>query len=108
MSDRDTQAGELLPTRVAADAIVPQWTIGDRIRKARREADLSQQELADAIGVGVNRLGNWEANVNKPDDVVAIAKAIARATAVRADWIAGLYPDGTGNGEALREKRGAA
>jgi len=77
----------------AAAVGVPEWTIGDRIRKARRVADMSQQELADAIGVAVARLGNWEAGYNKPGDVVAVARAISRVTGVRADWIAGLYPD---------------
>lgn len=49
---------------------IPEWTIGDRIRKARRAADMSQAELADAIGVKVANLGNWEADTSKPRDTL--------------------------------------
>lgn len=40
---------------------VPQWTIQDRLRKAREQAGMTQRELADAIGVAKSTISNYEA-----------------------------------------------
>lgn len=66
------------------------WTFGDRLRKARRAAGLSQQQLADAIGVKVQRLSNWEAGINEPRGLVDTAQAIEDATTVPASWLLGV------------------
>lgn len=41
---------------------VPEWTRGDRMRKAREAAGLSQQELAEAIGVSRRSISAYETN----------------------------------------------
>lgn len=66
---------------------VPEWTISDRIRKARREAGLTQLELADAIGVKTGLLGTWESTDTKPRDLVATCTKIAEATQVPVEWL---------------------
>ena len=56
---------------------------------------MSQQELADAIGVKVANLGNWEADTAKPRNTLEVVGAIAAATDVSVVWLAGLSaPDG--------------
>lgn len=69
---------------------IPDWTFGERIRKARRHAGLSQQEMADALGIKVQRYSNWETDANLPRDLIGTAKQIEEITGFRADWIAGL------------------
>ena len=69
---------------------IPTWSLGDRIRKARRDAGLSQQELADTIGVKVGSVSSWEADTAKPRDVITVVSAIAEATDVSVVWLAGL------------------
>lgn len=72
---------------------VPEWTFGDRLRKARRVAGLSQAELADALGVSTARLSNWEAGYNLPRDLVRTANAAGVATGVATEWLLGLLPE---------------
>ena len=69
---------------------VPEWTFGDRIRKIRREAGLSQGEFADRIERGVKSIAAWESGKNEPGDVVTVAKRIQATFGVRADWTLGL------------------
>ena len=47
-------------------ATVPSMQIGDRIRKARAGAGLSQRELANAIKVTHGTVGQWESHRKRP------------------------------------------
>lgn len=74
---------------------IPQWTIGDRLRKAREDSGLSQLELALAIGVSRNSVSNYEVGVvPNPRDIVI--NAWSRATGVPTSWLKGRTdgPDG--------------
>jgi len=66
---------------------VPAWTVGDRLRKAREESGLSQQELADAIGVSRNTISNHEVGVGKREPQTLLVRAWAAATGVSVEWI---------------------
>lgn len=45
----------------------PAWTLGDRLRKAREAAGLSQiRELADRSGIAGNSIGPWELGKRTP------------------------------------------
>lgn len=57
----------------------------DRIKKIRRELDLTQQEFADRIGVKRNSLANYETGRNTPID--AIAMSICREFNVNEEWL---------------------
>lgn len=48
------------------DIQVPQWTLGDRLRKAREWADLSQDALADELGMSRRSIGNYEHGEREP------------------------------------------
>lgn len=64
-------------------------TVGDRIRKARQEQDVTQQELADYIGVSKQAVYKYENNIvtNIPTDKVdAIAKRLRVSPAYLMGW----------------------
>lgn len=54
------------------------YEIGNRIRKYRKEARLTQEQLAGIIEVTKSRVSNWEQGINRPDaDVIGkICKAL--------------------------------
>lgn len=71
----------------------PEWTFGDRLRKARRHAGLSQEQLADALAIGRERYSGWETGRGRPpggDEFVKLAKRAAEATEVPLEWLLGL------------------
>ena len=64
-------------------------TVGDRIRQVRQEQDVTQQELADYIGVSKQAVYKYENNIvtNIPTDkVVAIAKRLKVSPAYLMGW----------------------
>lgn len=66
--------------------------LGDRIREARIRADMTQQELASAIGAAQNTITNYERGIREPDAVRLIA--IARALGVTCDYLLDMHiPD---------------
>lgn len=66
---------------------VPVFSLGERIRKAREDMDLSQNQFADLLGVDRKTVGNWEAGRNQPryGDLMLIASV----TEVSLQWLAG-------------------
>lgn len=73
-------------------AVIPTWTLGDRIRKARAVAGMDQRHFADALGVKPGTLAGWEADNSKPRDLVGIARRIEHITDVPAFWLLGVDP----------------
>jgi len=66
---------------------IPTWTQGDRLRKARENAGLSQHELADMIGVSRATVSNAEVGVGKKGPLAITVRAWALATGVPVEWI---------------------
>lgn len=61
-------------------------TLGERIRAARKGAGLTQQRLADRMGMrSGNTISNWEQNTNRPD--IDQLQAICDALEVPLDYI---------------------
>lgn len=52
--------------------------LGNNIKRRREFLGLSQQQLADAVGVGINHLGKIEVAYSKPslDLLILIAEAL--------------------------------
>ena len=65
---------------------IPEWTAGDRFRKAREDAGLSQQELADAIGVDRNTVSAYELDHRKRP-MKMVVNAWALRCAVPVSWL---------------------
>lgn len=63
----------------------------ERIRKLRKELDMTQQQFAERIGVKRNSYANYETGRNTPID--AVIKSICREFNVNEEWLR------TGNGE---------
>lgn len=62
----------------------------DRIKKIRKELDLTQQKFADRLGVKRNTVGQWECGINSITD--QIITSICREFNVNEHWLR----DGTG------------
>lgn len=83
---------------------VPVFSVGDRLRKARETAGLSQQELADAVGIARASVVNYEKAHTAPR--VIVLRAWALATGVPLDWLRdGPVPRTDGYHQASRPVR---
>lgn len=69
---------------------IPEWTFGERVRKARRTLGLSQSEMARMLEVPEKRYSNWESDYNLPRDAPRVSLRIQEVTGFPADWLLGL------------------
>jgi len=81
--------------------------VKDRIRKIRRELDLTQQEFADRLGVKRGAIANYEIGRNEPVD--SIISLICREFNVNEEWLRNgigemFAPDASDELEALVKK----
>lgn len=67
----------------------------DRIKKIRKELDLTQQEFADRLKVGRNNIAGYETGKRSPSD--AVISLICREFNVNEEWLR------TGQGEMFIE-----
>ena len=72
--------------------MTPTWTLGDRLRKARDVAGLTQAEMADALvarGFRASRqaITNWETDAAQPRRMMDIIDAWAAITEVDVAWL---------------------
>lgn len=74
-------------TRATANSAgqVPQWSVQDRLRKAREHAGMTQLELAETIGVSRNSVSNYESGVTRPRQIVLNQWSLA--TGVPLSWL---------------------
>lgn len=63
----------------------PQWTLGERIAKARREADMDQAALATTLGVSRPLVSKWERDQSVPS--ATLLHRLSRLTSVDLMWI---------------------
>jgi len=68
-----------------SDTMIPTWTLGDRLAKARKIAGLNTLELADKLGISRNTITNYEKGHTHPSR--AIILAYESVTGVPAWWI---------------------
>jgi len=69
---------------------IPEWTLADRLRKARSAVGLGQRDFAERLDVSAGTYSQWEAGYARPRDVVAIARRIELLTRIPAAWILGV------------------
>ena len=60
---------------------------GDKLRKLRETHHLSQQQLAEKLGMSPSGIGMWEQNRRQPDN--EMAKKIAQLFGVSTDYLLG-------------------
>lgn len=63
----------------------PEWTTGDRIRKARHLAGLDQIDLAKRLGCSRNTVARWEQGRITPKTATLLA--VASITGVNPEWL---------------------
>ena len=68
----------------------PDWTLQDKIRKAREYAGMSQQDLADRLSIARASVVNWERGHTVP--LRPLLDMVADATGVDPDWLAESRP----------------
>lgn len=73
-----------------AEKWIPEDTFGDRLRRLRRAANLSQVDFANAIDATHQAVASWEIGTREPRSVVAVAKRVELAFNVPAGWLLGL------------------
>lgn len=85
---------------------VPQFTIGDRLRKSRETTGMDQGQFAEHIGVSRGTVSNYERDAGEHPRPIVL-KAWAMATGVPLSWIEtgviDINPTPPDGGEALRE-----
>lgn len=59
--------------------------MNERLKKLRRDLDLTQQEFADRIGIKRNTLANYEGGRNEPID--AVVSLICKEFNVNEEWL---------------------
>ena len=78
-------------------------TIADRIQSLRKSKGMSQEELADAVGVSRQAVSKWESEQATPDlDKVVIMSEIFDVT-TDYDWWVG-YSDPPSHGKQQQQK----
>jgi transcriptional regulator with XRE-family HTH domain len=70
--------------------VVPEWTLADRLRKARLHAGLEQADLAREIGIGRSTIVNYEAGKTEPSRPVLLSWALR--CGVSFEWLAETAP----------------
>ena len=67
-------------------------TIGERIRDLRKKRDLTQEKLADFLGVSYQAVSKWECNLTSPD--LGLIGPLTKLLGVSADELLGLTAEG--------------
>jgi transcriptional regulator with XRE-family HTH domain len=73
--------------KISSDASARREHLTDRIRRARRHAQLSQTQLAARLGVTASAVAQWEHPHGTSPEIVRL-DAIAQATGVNIEWLA--------------------
>lgn len=72
--------------------LIPEWTLGEKLRKIRRGKKMNQAEFAEALQVPQTTLAGWETDKTKMRDQVAIARRVKMLTGVPMWWFLGTEP----------------
>lgn len=72
-------------TLTAENGVVPEWTTGDRLRKARSLTGMTVQEFAAATLISARTINNYEAD-RFPPKLLAV-KRWAEVTGVSEGWL---------------------
>lgn len=67
---------------------IPEWTLGDRLRKAREHAGLSQTQLYAETGIARSSIVRYENDEARPSRAMLLAWHLC--TGVSLDWLMGL------------------
>ena len=77
-------------------------SFGQRLKTLRREADLSQSDLAEEIGVSVHSVSKWECDSNMPDASLLVPLSVVLG--VTTDCLLGAGTNEKEDRDALRKE----
>lgn len=66
---------------------VPQWSVGDRMAKARKDAGLSQEDMANRLGVKLPTVSTWERDFRQPREMLTVLASWAAICGVPRWWL---------------------
>lgn len=69
---------------------IPRWTLGDRLRKVRRDAGYSSREFAELLGINLSSLAHYETDRARPRNLVELMEKVSTVTGVPVTWLLGL------------------
>lgn len=67
---------------------LPQWTLGERLQKARTHAGLSRDDMAERLGISRNTVINYETDKTHPTE--RRKRLWAMVTGVPVEWLEGV------------------
>jgi transcriptional regulator with XRE-family HTH domain len=70
--------------------MIPTWTRGERMAKARTAAGLDQVEMGERFGVSDSTISSWETEKHQPRDMMGVLKKWAQITDVPLGWLLDL------------------
>lgn len=73
------------------ETCIPDWTLADRLRKAREVAGLEQAELAQRIGISRHTVGNYELGRGVRGPKLIVLRAWSQETGVPLAWLVGEH-----------------
>lgn len=79
-----------MTAQASESPVIPEWSLGDRLRKIRRRAGHSQAEFAALLGENTKTYAAWELDTTAPRNAVALAKRVEMVTKVPAAWLLDL------------------
>jgi DNA-binding XRE family transcriptional regulator len=80
-----------------AFGVVPEFTVGDRLRKARQLTELTTRQFAEEIGVSQKTITDAEGDRRATRKIVM--RAYAMRTGVSLEWLeTGIAPETLGSG----------
>ena len=77
-------------------------TFGQRLKRYRKEASLTQMELAEAIGVSMQAVSKWETDTGMPD--ISQIVPLSRELMVSTDTLLGVSDNETDEFEVVKKK----
>ena len=66
---------------------VPKFTLGDRLAKCRQDAGLTQETMAQILGVSHSTVAKWEADRAQPRSMVVVLTMWADICRVPIQWL---------------------
>ena len=89
----------------ASPSAVPEWTLADRLRKARTDAGFEQADLEGLTGISRKSISNYENGYTVPSKPVL--ESWARYCGVPYEWLAGEGPTRRGGKRRKGTRTGA-
>lgn len=73
-----------------AEAQIPEWTLGERLAKARKVVGLTQKGMAEKMDVSASAIAKWESGNGEPQNFMDTIDRWSEITGVDPAWLLGF------------------